>query len=209
MYLVHLKDLFPGKLFIFLIGNQLFGKIPSPSPLIQRIIIQDFIGGKIHSLRHKPQTVSLLFFLLRFSQVVQQLDDQAVAIAFITQQIVQAAYRGPHIFAVLPIHIGNTVFNIVKAPLYLINEIQHILFLSSSIEALRLFSLFLPGKLLLCTDPSYPGIILPHFLQAAFDVHFIYIEIIARFQDVVLFIHHFFHIAFQMLLQQFPVGLLG
>ena len=103
--------------------------------------------------------------------------------------------------------LPGAVFNIVKAPLNLINEIQHILFLPSSVEALRLFSLFLPGNLLLCTDPSYPGIILPHFLQAAFDIHFIDIKIIACFQDVVFSLYHLFYVALQMLLQKLPIGL--
>ena len=215
VYFIQLENLFPGELFIFFIRCQFVRKIPSPSPFVQRVVIQNLIRRKIHPLCHELQAFRLLhtlcplsgFFL--FPQTVQQLDNQPVAVAFIAQQVIQAAHRGTYVFAVLPVHVGYAVFDIIKPPFNLVDEIQHVLLLPPAVKALRLLSLLVLCDPLLFPDPFYPGIVLPHFLQAAFNIHFIDIKVIAGFQNMIFFIDHFFHIAFQMLLQQFPVGLLG
>ena len=107
----------------------------------------------------------------------------------------------------LPIHIGYPVFNRFEAPLDLVNQIQHIVILPLLKKAFRLLFLFVLRRALLCPDPLYPYIILTHFLQAAFDIHFIDVKIIACFQDVVFSLYHLFHVALQMLLQKLPIGL--
>ena len=143
-------------------------------------------------------------------------------VAFLAQQIVQAAQGGPDIFAVFPVQAGNAPLDHLKAPFDLIDQIQHILFPAGSaprpegnvfrnaafrVGAAHLLPLLFMSPLT-CADPLHPGGILPHFLQPSADVRLINIEIVAGFQDVVFALHHLFHIALQMLPQKLPVILL-